>query len=207
MTSLPVDEYAILLIIIIIYMFLGMFLERVAMLVLTLPLVLPIITVLSFGLSPEYAEMEMIWFGIIIVNVLETGMISPLVGMNAFTVKSIAPEVPMSTIFGRIGAFGFAVMAKPAFWLRSCKPRCFCLRRLLAGKETRYSVRLPEGRGRAGPGISEAAFQYTGGTDHAINALKTFAPAILLLLRTQCTRLAVDRCTPSCGHHRHCQRG
>ena len=80
MTSLPVDEYAILLIIIIIYMFLGMFLERVAMLVLTLPLVLPIISVLSFGLSPEYAELEMIWFGIIIVNVLETGMISPLCG-------------------------------------------------------------------------------------------------------------------------------
>lgn len=146
MTSLPVDEYAILLIIIIIYMFLGMFLERVAMLVLTLPLVLPIITVLSFGLSPEYAEMEMIWFGIIIVNVLETGMISPLVGMNAFAVKSIAPEVPMSTIFHAIWPFWFAIMAMLAFWLRSYKSRCFCLRRLLTGKEARYSVRLPEGR-------------------------------------------------------------
>jgi len=109
LTSLPVGDFGILLIIILIYMFLGMFLEGIAMLVLTIPVVLPIISALSFGLPPEYADMKMIWFGIMIVIVLEMGMISPPVGINVFVVKSIAPDVPMGKIFNGIWPFWFAM--------------------------------------------------------------------------------------------------
>ncbi|MGR3660237.1 MAG: TRAP transporter large permease [Paracoccaceae bacterium] len=109
LTSLPISDYGVLLIIILIYMFLGMFLEGIAMLVLTIPVVLPIITALDFGFTPEMANMKMIWFGILVVIILEMGMISPPVGLNVFVVKSIAPKVPMGTIFKGIWPFWFAM--------------------------------------------------------------------------------------------------
>ncbi|NQY59972.1 TRAP transporter large permease [Cognatishimia sp.] len=109
MTSLPIGDYGVLLLIILIYMFLGMFLEGIAMLVLTIPVVLPIIAALDFGFDPSMADMKMIWFGIIVVIVLEMGMISPPVGLNVFVVKSIAPGVPMGQIFRGIWPFWFAM--------------------------------------------------------------------------------------------------
>lgn len=102
LTSLPIGEVGILLIVILIYMFLGMFLEAMAMLVLTIPVVIPIAMALNW---------DLIWFGIIVVIVLEMGMISPPVGINVFIVKSIAPDVPMSQIFRGIWPFWFAMVA------------------------------------------------------------------------------------------------
>ena len=102
LTNLPIGDLGILLVIILIYMFLGMFLEGIAMLVLTIPVVIPI----AIGL-----DWDLIWFGIIIVIVLEMGMISPPVGINVFIVKSIAPDVPMGTIFRGIWPFWFAMAA------------------------------------------------------------------------------------------------
>jgi len=109
LTSLPIGDYGVLLIIILIYMFLGMFLEGIAMLVLTIPVVLPIIAALDFGFPPDLANMKMIWFGVLVVIVLEMGMISPPVGLNVFVVKSIAPNVPMGKIFRGIWPFWFAM--------------------------------------------------------------------------------------------------
>ena len=94
-----------------IYIFLGMFLEGIAMLVLTIPVVLPIVAALEFGFDPSLADLKMVWFGIIVVIVLEMGMISPPVGINVFVVKSIAPKVPMGTIFKGIWPFWFAMAA------------------------------------------------------------------------------------------------
>ena len=100
LTSLPIGDLGVLLNIILVYLFLGMFLEGIAMLVLTIPVVIPI----AIGL-----DWDLIWFGIIIVIILEMGMISPPVGINVFVVKSIAPEVPMSQIFRGIWPFWFAM--------------------------------------------------------------------------------------------------
>ena len=101
LTSLPIGDVGILLVLIAIYVFLGMFLEGIAMLVLTIPVVIPIAIALNW---------DLIWFGIIVVIVLEMGMISPPVGINVFVVKSIAPDVPMSTIFRGIWPFWFAMV-------------------------------------------------------------------------------------------------
>ena len=100
LTSLPIGSIGILLIIILISMFLGMFLEGIAMQVLTITVVIPI----AMGMG-----WDLVWFGIIVVVVLEMGMISPPVGINVFVVKSIAPEVPMGTIFRGIWPFWFAM--------------------------------------------------------------------------------------------------
>jgi tripartite ATP-independent transporter DctM subunit len=102
LTSLPIGDVGILLVIVAAYMFLGMFLEAMAMLVLTIPVVIPI----AIGL-----EWDLVWFGIIVVIALEMGMISPPVGINVFVVKSIAPEVPMGRIFSGIWPFWFAMAA------------------------------------------------------------------------------------------------
>ena len=102
LTSLPIGDIGVLLVIIAAYMFLGMFLESIAMLVLTIPVVIPIAIALNW---------DLVWFGIIVVIVLEMGMISPPVGINVFVVKSIAPDVPMGQIFWGIWPFWFAMAA------------------------------------------------------------------------------------------------
>ena len=101
-TSLPIGTVGVLLVIILTYLFLGMFLEGIAMLMLTIPVVI----LIAIGL-----QWDLIWFGIIMVIVLEMGMISPPVGINVFVVKSIAPDVPMGTIFRGIWPFWFAMAA------------------------------------------------------------------------------------------------
>ena len=85
-----------------IFIVLGMFMDGFAILVLTVPLVQPII---------EPLGIDMIWFGVLMVIVLEMGLISPPVGVNVFVVKGIAPGVPMSTIFHGIWPFWFAMLA------------------------------------------------------------------------------------------------
>ena len=100
LTTLPIGDIGILLVVIAIYIFLGTFLEGIAMMVLTLPVIMPIAASLGW---------DLVWFGIIIMIVLEMGMISPPVGLNVFIVKSIAPEVPMREIFAGIWPFWFAM--------------------------------------------------------------------------------------------------
>jgi TRAP-type C4-dicarboxylate transport system permease large subunit len=79
-----------------------MFLEGFAMLILTLPIVFPVIVALGY---------DPIWFGVIIVVVLEMGLISPPVGVNVFVVKGIARDVPMGQIFVGILPFWLAMVA------------------------------------------------------------------------------------------------
>jgi TRAP-type C4-dicarboxylate transport system permease large subunit len=102
LTGLPIGEIGILVMIDAVYVVLGMFLESIAMLVLTLHVVIPIAIALNW---------DLIWFGIIVVILLEMGMISPPVGINVFVVKSIVPDVPMRRIFNGIWPFWFAMIA------------------------------------------------------------------------------------------------
>jgi tripartite ATP-independent transporter DctM subunit len=91
---------AALMIILLAYIILGTFLEGFAMLVLTLPIVHPLI--LALGYDP-------IWFGVVMVIVLEMGLISPPVGVNVFVVKGIAGDIPMGDIFRGILPFWLAM--------------------------------------------------------------------------------------------------
>ena len=70
------------------------------MLVLTIPIVHPLI--LTLGFDP-------IWFGVLIVILLEMGLISPPVGVNVYVVKGVAEDVPMSQIFMGILPFWVAM--------------------------------------------------------------------------------------------------
>jgi len=100
LVRLELPRISVLLILLASYIVLGTFLEGFAMLVLTLPVVHPIIVALEF---------DPIWFGVVMVIVLEMGLISPPVGINVFVVKSIAEDVPMSQIFVGILPFWLAM--------------------------------------------------------------------------------------------------
>lgn len=102
LVGMELPRLAVLAILLASYIVLGMFLEGFAMLVLTLPIVHPII--LTLGYDP-------IWFGVVMVIVLEMGLISPPVGVNVFVVKGIAEDVPMTQIFAGILPFWIAMAA------------------------------------------------------------------------------------------------
>lgn len=99
--ALELPRYFILFALIVIYIVLGMFLEGFSILVLTLAIVIPIVEALRF---------DLIWFGVIMVIVLEMGLISPPVGINVFVVKGLVPDVPIGNIFKGILPF-WAAMA------------------------------------------------------------------------------------------------
>jgi TRAP-type C4-dicarboxylate transport system permease large subunit len=100
LAGLEMPRFVILMILIVIYMILGMFLEGYSILVLTLPIVIPIVKALNY---------DLIWFGVIMVILLEMGLISPPVGINVFVVKGLVPHVSMGKIFIGILPFWIAM--------------------------------------------------------------------------------------------------
>jgi C4-dicarboxylate transporter DctM subunit len=89
LTGMHIHRLVILLAIIAIYIFLGCVMDVFAVMILTLPLVYPLITTLGF---------DPIWFGVIMVILLEVGLITPPIGMNVFFIAA-ATKVPMSSVF------------------------------------------------------------------------------------------------------------
>ena len=83
----------------VIYVILGTAMEELSMILLTVPIFFPLIV--HLGLDP-------IWFGVLIVCVVEIGMISPPVGMNIFVISSMLPDVPTSSIWRGVMPFLFA---------------------------------------------------------------------------------------------------
>lgn len=94
--------YAVLLILLAVYAVLGMVIEGLSLLVITLPITFPLVVALGF---------DPIWFGVIMVIVLEMGLISPPVGVNCFVVSTIARDVKLETIFAGIMPFWLAMIA------------------------------------------------------------------------------------------------
>ena len=101
MPGLDLPPVAILIVIVLGYIILGTFLEGLAMMVLTLPIVFPLIK--DMGYDP-------IWFGALLVVILEMSLISPPLGLNVFVVKGIAEGVPMGEIFRGIIPFWGAML-------------------------------------------------------------------------------------------------
>ena len=90
LTGLGIGRYGVLLLIMLMYLILGCLMDAMAMVILTVPIVFPVMIALGF---------DPIWFGIIVVMVVELGLIHPPVGMNVFVIKSVIPDVTFLTIF------------------------------------------------------------------------------------------------------------
>lgn len=100
--GLGVSKYIILVIIVAIYFLLGCFLDSVSMMVLTLPVIFPVIVAIGF---------DPVWFGVLLVLMMEAGLITPPVGLNIYTIAGIAPDVPMGTIFRGATPFLLPIIA------------------------------------------------------------------------------------------------
>ncbi len=95
-TRMEMNRYIILGCVLFIFMALGCVMDSLSIVLLTIPIFFPIITALEF---------DPIWFGILVVRVVEIGMITPPVGVNVFIIKGVAKDVPMYTIFRGIFPF------------------------------------------------------------------------------------------------------
>lgn len=90
-------ELMVLLAVSLLYIFLGMFLDSMGILLLTMPIILPM---------AREAGLDLIFFGIILVKLLEIGLLTPPVGLNVYIIKgALGDRVSLTTIFKGVGWF------------------------------------------------------------------------------------------------------
>lgn len=111
--GLSFSPMGVMMVIIMCYFLLGMLVDGMAMIFLTVPVVFPIVVALGF---------DPVWFGVVLVIVVEVSLITPPIGMNVFVLKSVLPGVSLRTIFTGIAPFLLAdivrigvVLAFPGF--------------------------------------------------------------------------------------------
>jgi len=88
--GLGVSRYVVMALILFLLMVLGCFMEGIAILVLTMPILYPLVT--GFGFDG-------VWFGVIMVVMLNIGLVTPPVGVNVYVTAGVAKDVPLMTIF------------------------------------------------------------------------------------------------------------
>ncbi len=94
--------YQVLWAILLFYVIFGCVMDSLSMILLTIPIFFPLISGLDFGLGPEETA---IWFGILVLIVVEVGLITPPVGMNLFVIQSMAPDIPISATYRGVMPF------------------------------------------------------------------------------------------------------
>ncbi|MGH7268342.1 MAG: TRAP transporter large permease [Candidatus Rokuibacteriota bacterium] len=95
-TGLSADPWVIITAIILVYVGLGCVLESLSMVLLTVPIFFPLVQ--SLGFDP-------VWFGIVVVVVVEISLLTPPIGLNVFVLRSVLPDVPTATIFRGVTPF------------------------------------------------------------------------------------------------------
>jgi tripartite ATP-independent transporter DctM subunit len=88
--SLRISPMMVLIGFLLVYLILGCFLDAIGMMALTLPIFAPIIERLGF---------DMIWFGILVVKMIEIALITPPVGLNVYVLRGAVPQVATADIF------------------------------------------------------------------------------------------------------------
>ncbi len=113
LVELNLGPVAFLAIILGTFIVLGTFLDGFAAMVLVLPIVLPLIESSAvpemLGFAADSSDLR-IWFGVVMVIIIEMALISPPVGMNVFVVKGVARNIPMREIYIGILPFWAAMI-------------------------------------------------------------------------------------------------
>ena len=91
-----------------IYVVLGTVMEELTMVLLTIPLFFPIVQAMGF---------DLVWFGVLIVMVVQIGLISPPVGMNLFVINSLLPNIGLAKLFKGVWLFVLAQIVTLAILL------------------------------------------------------------------------------------------
>ena len=85
-----------------IYAILGCFVDSLPLIVLLTPIFLPIVRSLEFNMSgfgPNMTDGITIWFGVLMVMLMQLGLITPPVGMCCYVMSGVAKDTPLTTIF------------------------------------------------------------------------------------------------------------
>jgi tripartite ATP-independent transporter DctM subunit len=101
--------YAVLWAILVFYLVFGCVMDSLSMILLTIPIFFPMVSGLDFGLPPEEAA---IWFGVLVLIVVEVGLITPPVGMNLFVIQSMAPDISMRDTYRGVMPFVASDLAR-----------------------------------------------------------------------------------------------
>ncbi|SHO44087.1 TRAP transporter large permease [Desulfopila aestuarii] len=94
--ALALPRMVVLILMLLIFIALGCVMDCFAIMILMVPILFPIIQVMQF--NP-------IWFGVIMVIVLEVGLITPPVGLNVFVIKGVVPSISITTMFQGVWPF------------------------------------------------------------------------------------------------------
>lgn len=104
--------WAIIGILMVLFIIAGSIFDTTAAMVLTLPFVYPLV----LGIGPEMHGMTetqtAIWWGLMMVVLIEVGMITPPIGLNVFVIHGMAPNIPLTTVFRGIAPFLIADLCR-----------------------------------------------------------------------------------------------
>ncbi|MCR9122380.1 MAG: TRAP transporter large permease [Phyllobacteriaceae bacterium] len=90
------SPWLVLAIILVLYLIFGCVMDSLSMILLTIPIFFPVISSLDFGMTPEQVA---IWFGILVLIVVEVGLITPPVGMNLFIINAMDRDTPITATY------------------------------------------------------------------------------------------------------------
>lgn len=88
--TLDLPTWVVFAIIVVMFLLLGMIMDGLAMMIITVPILLPLLNEM---------DLNLIWFGVILVILIEIGMMTPPIGMNCFVLNSAVEELELSDIF------------------------------------------------------------------------------------------------------------
>jgi len=110
--DLGMSPWLVLATVLVVYLLLGCVMDSLSMILLTIPIFFPMIMGLDFGMSPEETA---IWFGILVLIVVEVGLITPPVGMNLFVINNMAKgTVPISHTYKGVTPFVISDLVRTA---------------------------------------------------------------------------------------------
>ena len=92
----------VLSVILVFYLVFGCVMDSLSMILLTVPIFFPVISAMDFGMSAEHLA---IWFGILVLIVVEVGLITPPVGMNLFIINAMDRDTPMTQTYKAVMFF------------------------------------------------------------------------------------------------------
>ena len=109
--GLGMSPWLVLTTVLVVYLLLGCVMDSLSMILLTIPIFFPMIMGLDFGMNPEETA---IWFGILVLIVVEVGLITPPVGMNLFVINSMAKDTPITQTYRGVTPFVVSDLVRTA---------------------------------------------------------------------------------------------
>ena len=100
--GMQLSKWVLLASVLLMVILLGFFLPPVSIILMTAPIILPPLKAAGF---------DLIWFGVLMTIVMETGLIHPPVGLNIFVIKNIAPDIELSDIIWGVLPFVVLMLA------------------------------------------------------------------------------------------------